>query len=889
MRHFPLFLLRIAAVLSLASPFAHAQEAPPTGVSSPPPNLTPEAQHGLAEKLAALSDADFTAYLAAHREIVTPTMVVAILRFGRELGMHGDGASQAHAFARAGEMAALSGDALSKARVLWRQAGMEGEFHHTDKGITMINEAIAQATAAKAPPGDLAGMLGARVVMFGYKGDYARAMADCDQALRLATEANSPPAAMAVLTTLINIYQRQGQPAQSLPYLAQARKWAEGNDHMTMYVDGNYAETYHLLGDAAKEQEYLQRALATARRIGDDNMVSEFLPAVAQDAYDAGNFKAAHAALDEAFALANRVGNDHARVDVQLQLAKLELAQGHHDAALATARTALAGAQETGEWESVSLGQDLLGQALADNGQAAEAETAFRAAVETIEQLRVGTAGGDESRQATLQKHIDPYQRLVARLVADGKVDEAFSTAESAKARVLRDILESGRMDLSDALTDDERKRKTASEETLASLNRDLQKALNTGQDTHAIEKAQAALDAARVEGRNLENALFAAHPEVRKREPVARTSATDVSPTIGRDPDTLLLEFVTHADSTTVFMAGPGKLPLEARTLPIGAEALHKQVDVFRNALADRSLGWREGADSLGRLLLAPAGDRLAKSHRVIVVPDGPLWDLPFQVLRSGDDGACLLDRCAVSYTPSAAFLDRVRQNATARDKNAPVRLLAMGNPSLGTTGSTSSAPVLMGAALVPLPEAEDEVRRLTEIYGRDHSRIFLGGQAREETFKREAANFDVLHLATHGLLNNANPLYSCLLMAQTDLPPGEDGFLEAREIMNLHLHARLAILDACETARGTAGAGEGQLGLSWALMVAGCPASVVSQWKVDSHTSTELMVEMHRQLHTGKSVDEALRHAELAVRKTPGHVHPFYWAPFVVVGDAD
>ncbi len=90
-------------------------------------------------------------------------------------------------------MATASGDALSKARVLWRQAGMESEFHHTDKGITMINEAIAQATAAHALPADLAGMLGARVVMFGYKGDYARAMTDCDRALRLATEADSPP------------------------------------------------------------------------------------------------------------------------------------------------------------------------------------------------------------------------------------------------------------------------------------------------------------------------------------------------------------------------------------------------------------------------------------------------------------------------------------------------------------------------------------------------------------------------------------------------------------------------------------------------------------------------------------------------------------------------
>ncbi len=124
---------------------------------------------------------------------------------------------------------------------------------------------------------------------------------------------------------------------------------------------------------------------------------------------------------------------------------------------------------------------------------------------------------------------------------------------------------------------------------------------------------------------------------------------------------------------------------------------------------------------------------------------------------------------------------------------------------------------------------------------------------------------------------------------MAQTDLTPGEDGFLEAREIMNLHQRARLAILDACETARGASGAGEGQLGLSWALMVAGCPASVVSRWKVHSHGSTELMLEMRRQLCAGKPVDEALRHAELALRKMPGHDHPFYWAPFVVVGDAN
>lgn len=122
---------------------------------------------------------------------------------------------------------------------------------------------------------------------------------------------------------------------------------------------------------------------------------------------------------------------------------------------------------------------------------------------------------------------------------------------------------------------------------------------------------------------------------------------------------------------------------------------------------------------------------------------------------------------------------------------------------------------------------------------------------------------------------------------MTQTDLAPDEDGLLEAHEIMGLHLRARLTLLAACETARGRDGAGEGQLGFSWALMIAGCPASVVSQWKVDSASGVGLMLELHRQLRAGRPVDEALRQAALSVRKTAGFENPFYWAPFTVVGD--
>ena len=148
------------------------------------------------------------------------------------------------------------------------------------------------------------------------------------------------------------------------------------------------------------------------------------------------------------------------------------------------------------------------------------------------------------------------------------------------------------------------------------------------------------------------------------------------------------------------------------------------------------------------------------------------------------------------------------------------------------------------------------------------------------------------VLHFATHGMLNNASPMYSHLVLAPGD--KNEDGLLEAWEVMALDLKADLAVLSACETARGRYGAGEGMIGLTWALFVAGVPSTVVSQWKVESASTRDLMVNFHRSLSSPLGVGkpkatktEALRQAALKVMKNPETSHPFYWAGFVLVGD--
>jgi CHAT domain-containing protein len=177
-----------------------------------------------------------------------------------------------------------------------------------------------------------------------------------------------------------------------------------------------------------------------------------------------------------------------------------------------------------------------------------------------------------------------------------------------------------------------------------------------------------------------------------------------------------------------------------------------------------------------------------------------------------------------------------------------------------------------------------------LGQLYGAARSKVYVGAEAREGRVKAEAAAARVIHFATHGTLNDGAPMYSHLVLAQGDAD--EDGLLEAWELMQMELRAELAVLSACDTARGRVGAGEGMIGLTWALFVAGVPTTVVSQWQVESASTRDLMVSFHRGISppprgARATKSEALRQAALKLLRRPETSHPFYWAGFVLIGD--
>ncbi|HYM01070.1 MAG TPA: CHAT domain-containing protein, partial [Blastocatellia bacterium] len=172
--------------------------------------------------------------------------------------------------------------------------------------------------------------------------------------------------------------------------------------------------------------------------------------------------------------------------------------------------------------------------------------------------------------------------------------------------------------------------------------------------------------------------------------------------------------------------------------------------------------------------------------------------------------------------------------------------------------------------------------------LYGPYRSKVYLGPAATETRLKAEAPNCRILHIASHGIIDNERPMYSEIVLSQAE-ESDDDGVLEAWEIANLDLKAEMVVLSACDTGGGRLAAGEGFIGLSWAFFVAGCPSTVVSQWSVDAESTSQLMVEFHRNLLAGLGKAQALRQAELKVMKNKRYEHPFYWAAFIVVGKSN
>ncbi|MGE0127284.1 MAG: CHAT domain-containing protein [Blastocatellales bacterium] len=729
------------------------------------------------------------------------------------------------------------------------------------------------------------------------RGRYAEALEYLHKSLKINEEGGGGGAKRIHAYQLQNIgliYRRQGHLDQALEYSRKSLKLLEeiGDNFGIANLQNNIGVIYKSQGLYDQALEWFQKSLRRYEREQNKGGVARSLNNIG-DAYRLqGRYDQALECLQESLRLRTEK-KDPEGISLTLNnLGRLYQDQCKYAEMLEVSRRSASLAEEINAPEELWKAQERIGRALRALGQSREARRYFLAAIATIESLRHEVAGGGKQRQSFLENRLSPWLGMVETLVSQKEFAEALTFAEQSKARVLLDVLQSGRANLRQSLSPRERQTEEEHRLRLVSLNSQLTGELRRKKpDSSRVAELKASVEKARLEYEALQTSLYVAHPELKIHRGEASIIKVEELADLLPDTSSVLLEYVVADDQTYLFAitktAGQPEAEVRAYTIPIKRAELAKQAESFRGQLAGRDLGFRATARKLYQLLLNPAQAQLCGKTNLVIVPDDKLWELPFQALLAEGD-RYVIETGAVSYAPSLTVLREMKALREKRRADAArSSLLALGNPAIGRETIERATLALRDGKLDPLPEAEQEVKALGRLYGAARSKIYIGAEAREDRAKTEASQAGVLHFATHGVLNDASPMYSHLVLATGD--KNEDGLLEAWELMRLDLKADLVVLSACETARGRASAGEGVIGLSWAMFVAGAPATVVSQWKVESAGTRELMLGFHQQLRAPSKAAkaEALRQAALKVMKNPAMSHPFYWAGFVLVGD--
>ena len=550
-------------------------------------------------------------------------------------------------------------------------------------------------------------------------------------------------------------------------------------------------------------------------------------------------------------------------------------------------------------------------------GEKRPAEEDLWNAIEGWERARSRIPGTGEQRAEFLAAQVAAYDRMIRFLVDTSRGAEAFDVAERFRARSFLEILDEETLrELGSRQPALWRQRETL----LAELGR-----IRLSTDSNPSLPVQRQVD-------RLEGSIQALETQLlwQRRDPGSDPSRPPTLSEIQEilEPGEVLVAYWVAEHRTLAWSVGNDSIRLVQ--IPVSRKDLERHVqDYLRNlrspraaedaALQQKELEHLDLGRKLYRWLIAPLPAKAHRAQRMILVPDGALHYLPFEALvrtcappAEETDGTihgayrnCQflgLER-PIAYSPSAGTLLRLRERHQERLRKTPEALrpgasdLLAFAPSFGPSLDQVDVPVdaLRNALLdrSPLIHARDEVERIAGLF--DHARLRLDRQATEQRLKEEAGRFRRLHLATHGLVSDDLPMSSGLLLAAGE---GEDGLLQAHEVLGLDLSADLVTLSACRTGRGSLRRGEGIVGLSRSFLTVGASSVVVSLWDVDDRSTPRLMEAFYRRLANGFEPPEALlearkelfeesTEAKLVFRTRPlSYAHPRFWASFVVIG---
>jgi CHAT domain-containing protein len=550
----------------------------------------------------------------------------------------------------------------------------------------------------------------------------------------------------------------------------------------------------------------------------------------------------------------------------ELLLARLDLQAGRLHAAEEACRAVVE--QKTAA-ESPMLAyqsQFLFGLIREAQGDRGAALDGFRHAYHSLEQLR-SRLQGDNLKIAFFEDKQAVYESLVAASVTSTpthrQMDAAFGYIEHAKSRSLADLIAFRAASLA-----------PRSDGEATSAVRDVRQSLNwhyrqiDAEEASRQKGATRRVDVLRRRARTLEKQLQQSLDEIRGTDEEfsalqsgATFSVDEIRESLGTDA--VLLEYYQARGQLYVCVLRQKDLDI----VPLGPMAqVRRELRLLQFQLSK----FRLGAEFLGDVgeqlqgatlmhlrelydvLIAPIRERLHARH-LVVVPHDLLHFLPFHALFDGE--RYLIDDFSLSFAPSAS----VYRLCWAKQPRSGGEALIMGVPDLAT------------------PFIADEVESVAEVL--PNTRVLMGGAATVAELRQHGSTSRFVHIATHGLFRRDNPLFSSIKLG--------DGQLCAYELYELQLPAELVTLSGCSTGLSVVAGGDEQLGLVRGLLYAGARAVLLTLWDVNDKSTSAFMKAFYSRLRDGWGKARAAQHAMRELRER--HAHPYYWAPFALIGNGD
>jgi CHAT domain-containing protein len=755
-------------------------------------------------------------------------------------------------------------------------------------------------------------------VLASRRGAYEEAAIDLRRALTLYQATGLADGAVATLVALSNLHAVTGAVEEASRELRRAEQLAEGSglgedtraelafagaelalafndlpeaERHYAHADTLYHETHSLAGQAAVAEglgllflrrdqlgparDVLEQAVELRSRSGDSRgaAMTRLLQGYARQ--QSGDLPEA----DEAFASARatfRSLDDRVGEAAALEaIGNLEAVRGR--TAKAEARYS-AGLRRLGTTSVPVLSWNLragLAEAQRRRGALDEAAGSLHAAVDELERVG-GELTLEEKRTAYLADKWTVFGQLVLLELRRGRTEIAFEVSERMRARQMLDQLSRGRIQtagIPQQLSSREQDLRHRIMELALQVERgQLGRSGQREASTPALSTHRAEVELARAQDAYARLLL-----EIREVSPgyasLIGGATLNAREARGRlVPDELLLDYLLLDSAAVVFAITSDTL--RAFELPVNRATLAGLVDFTRDLLmgtdaADPRELWRPPLRRLYQALLGPieAAGLLQGKRRLIIVPHAELHYLPLaELLGGGSPGTFLIERFEISYAPSVSVWvrlgDRPRPRATGS-------ILALAPRSRELSGSSS------------------EVAGIRQLYG-DRAVTLTDDAATERRFREMASRYEIVHLATYGVLNRRNPLFS---FVQLHSDSGDDGRLEVHEVYGLDIRARLLVLSACETGLG-AGAladvpeGDDWVGLVQAFLYAGAASVLATHWPVDDRATSTFMRAFYAKLRATGSPSTALAQAQRVFLHTPSSRSPFFWAGFTLSG---